>query len=84
MRTARIETFRTISPTKALVLLETTGEPLTPYEFDHLGDIVGAYLVAIGFAGVIGPTLIRTEMTDEHLEGEYDDFTVVRRAAEEK
>jgi hypothetical protein len=83
MRTAHIHTFQNTSGAKHLVLVDVTeGPDLTPYEFDHLGDVVCDYLGALGFDGIVGAKSVRTNMADAELEFEFDDFAVVRSGDE--
>jgi hypothetical protein len=82
MRTARVEALRTASGAQSVVLVDIRDGSLSPYEFDHLGDVVGSYLTTLGFDGVVGPKSVRTEMSDAELEEEFGDFVVLRRDEE--
>lgn len=76
MRQARIESFRR-EKGGLVITIDIDGGALTPYEFDHAGEILGAYLLCIGFQSIIGPTSVRSDMSDAELEAEFDDFTIV-------
>jgi hypothetical protein len=77
VRQGRIESFPREQSGAVIIVTLTGGECLSRYEFDHLGDIIGSYLTCIGLDGVVGPKSIRTEMSDEELEAEFDDFMVI-------
>lgn len=78
MRKARVESFIG-ERQQVLISVEFDGTTrLTGYEADHLGDIVVAYLSAIGFDQVVGSKSVRVHLSDEELESEIDDFTVLR------